>query len=442
MSVEIKVPELGESITEVQIANWLVKEGDEVARDQDLVSVDSEKATVEIPAPSAGKLSKIIKASGEAARVGEVIGQIDSSNGEATEAATVAKPASSKGKEPDMAARRAEKSGPRDGTETPKKTAERKTLDRKSAASEEAEGSEAERAEAPPGSQIPSSEPVKPPKPERAERPSPREDVESEQEASVESEASDEGGSQSKIASQANAGPGRDRGDEVKPMTSMRRTVARRLAEARMTMAILTTFNEIDMTAVIALRKQNQEAFQARHGVKLGLMSFFVKAAINALRLVPQLNAEIRGDDIVLHRYVDIGVAIGAGKGLVVPPLRNAEGMSFAEIEAAIADLAARAQKNKLKPDELEGGTFTISNGGVYGSMLSTPIINPPQSGILGLHAIQERPVAHDGQVVIRPMMFVALSYDHRIVDGREAVTFLVRVKEIIEDPARLLFEI
>jgi 2-oxoglutarate dehydrogenase E2 component (dihydrolipoamide succinyltransferase) len=207
-------------------------------------------------------------------------------------------------------------------------------------------------------------------------------------------------------------------------------------------MAILTTFNEIDMSAIIALRKQHQEAFLARYQVKIGFMSFFVKAVIEALKEVPQLNAEVRGDDLVVHRYYDIGVAIGAGKGLVVPPLRNAERMSFAEIEKAITDLATRAKENKLKPQELEGGTFTISNGGVYGSMLSTPIINPPQSGILGLHAIQERPVAREGQVVIRPMMFVALSYDHRIVDGREAVTFLRRVKDIIEDPARLMLEV
>ncbi len=233
-----------------------------------------------------------------------------------------------------------------------------------------------------------------------------------------------------------------DANDEIVPLTPLRRTVAKRLVEAQHTMASLTTFNEVDMTAVIALRKENQDAFQQRHGVKLGFMSFFVKAVIEALKTVPQLNAEIRGNDIVYHRDYDIGVAIGGGKGLVVPPLRNAERMSFAEVERAIADLAKRAQENKLKLEELSGGTFTISNGGIYGSMLSTPIINPPQSGILGLHAIQDRPVARAGQVVIRPMMFVALSYDHRIVDGREAVTFLKRVKELIESPARILLEV
>jgi 2-oxoglutarate dehydrogenase E2 component (dihydrolipoamide succinyltransferase) len=233
-----------------------------------------------------------------------------------------------------------------------------------------------------------------------------------------------------------------DANDEIVPMTPLRRTVAKRLVEAQQTMASLTTFNEVDMTAVIALRKEHQEAFQERHGVKLGFMSFFVKAVIEALKTVPRLNAEIRGNDIVYHHEYDIGVAIGGGKGLVVPPLRNAGRMSFAEVERAIADLAKRAQENKLKLEELSGGTFTISNGGIYGSMLSTPIINPPQSGILGLHAIQDRPVARAGQVVIRPMMFVALSYDHRIVDGREAVTFLKRVKELIESPARILLEV
>jgi 2-oxoglutarate dehydrogenase E2 component (dihydrolipoamide succinyltransferase) len=224
-------------------------------------------------------------------------------------------------------------------------------------------------------------------------------------------------------------------------MTPLRRTVARRLVEAQQSMAMLTTFNEIDMSAVMALRKESQEAFQKKHEVKLGFMSFFVKGVIDGLKLIPQLNARIQDDKIVFHNYFDIGVAIGGGRGLVVPVIRNAERLSFAELEMAIADLGKRAQENKIKPEELQGGTFTISNGGVYGSLLSTPIVNPPQSGILGMHAIQERPVAIEGQVVIRPMMYVALSYDHRIVDGREAVTFLKRVKEVIEKPARILIE-
>jgi 2-oxoglutarate dehydrogenase E2 component (dihydrolipoamide succinyltransferase) len=225
-------------------------------------------------------------------------------------------------------------------------------------------------------------------------------------------------------------------------MSPLRRAVAKHLVEAQQTAALLTTFNEIDMSAVMALRKEFQPAFQEKYGIKLGFMSFFVKAVVDALKLVPQVNAEVRGTDIIFHNFFDIGVAVGGGKGLVVPVIRNADRMSFAELEKTVAELAKRAQENKLKPDELQGGTFTISNGGVYGSLLSTPIVNSPQSGILGLHAIQDRPVAREGAVVIRPMMYVALTYDHRIVDGREAVIFLKRIKDAVETPARILLEI
>jgi 2-oxoglutarate dehydrogenase E2 component (dihydrolipoamide succinyltransferase) len=233
-----------------------------------------------------------------------------------------------------------------------------------------------------------------------------------------------------------------DRLEEIVPMSPMRRVIAKNLVEAQQTAALLTTFNEIDMSAVMAMRQRYQEAFQARYGVKLGFMSFFVKAAVEALKGIPQVNAEIRGNSIVYKRHYDIGVAIGGGRGLVVPVLRNAERLSFASLEKAIADFARRAKENQLTLSELKGGTFTISNGGIYGSMLSTPIVNPPQSGILGLHAIQDRPTAVAGQVLVRPLMYVALSYDHRIVDGREAVTFLKHIKELIEDPARVLIEI
>lgn len=225
-------------------------------------------------------------------------------------------------------------------------------------------------------------------------------------------------------------------------MSPLRRKIALRLVEAQQTAALLTTFNEIDMSAVMALRKEHQEAFQKAHKVKLGFMSFFVKAAVDALKAVPAINAEVRGEDIVYKHFYDIGIAIGGGKGLVVPVLRGVDRLSFAAIEIAIGELAKRAQENKIRVEELLGGTFTISNGGVYGSMLSTPIVNPPQSGILGLHAIQDRPVAREGQVVVRPMMYVALTYDHRVVDGREAVTFLKRIKEVIENPARMLLEV
>ncbi len=233
-----------------------------------------------------------------------------------------------------------------------------------------------------------------------------------------------------------------EREDEFVPMSPIRRRIADRLVEAQQTAALLTTFNEVDMSEVMALRQKHKDAYLERYGVKLGFMSFFVKAAVDALKLIPQVNAEVRDPHIVYHHYYDIGIAVGGGKGLVVPVLRNAEQMSFGEIELAVADFARRAAENKLALDELQGGTFTISNGGVYGSLLSTPIVNPPQSGILGLHAIQDRPVARGGQVVIRPMMYLALTYDHRLVDGREAVTFLRRIKETIEDPARLFLEV
>ena len=225
-------------------------------------------------------------------------------------------------------------------------------------------------------------------------------------------------------------------------MTPLRRRIAERLVQAQEVAALLTTFNEIDMSEVIALRKRHQEMFVKKHGIKLGFMSFFVKAAVEALKAFPALNAQIDGDELVYYDYCDIGVAVGGGRGLVVPVIRNAERLSFAQVEETIADFGARARDNRLKVDELQGGTFTISNGGIYGSLMSTPIINPPQSGILGMHAIQERPVVVNGTVEVRKMMYVALTYDHRLVDGREAVTFLVRVKELVENPTRLLIEV
>jgi 2-oxoglutarate dehydrogenase E2 component (dihydrolipoamide succinyltransferase) len=237
-------------------------------------------------------------------------------------------------------------------------------------------------------------------------------------------------------------GDGGPREDRRVRMSSLRQTIARRLVEAQQTAALLTTFNECDMSVVIALRKRYQDEFTKKYGIKLGFMSFFVRAVVDALNEIPQLGAQIEGDELVHRNYCDIGIAIGSGKGLVVPVLRNAEQMSFAQIELAIADFGERAQQNKISLAELEGGTFTISNGGVYGSLLSTPIVNPPQSGVLGMHAIQDRPVAVDGQIVIRPMMYLALTYDHRVVDGREAVTFLRRIKHVIEDPTRLFLEV
>jgi 2-oxoglutarate dehydrogenase E2 component (dihydrolipoamide succinyltransferase) len=378
MSVELRVPSVGESVTEIEIGQWLKAEGDTVNKDEPVVALESEKATVELPAPVSGILGRILKGKGEKALVGEVIGHLEPAQ-------------KSKDKEETRLIRKSEK------TPSPSPA---------------------------PAPTPPAASPTPAPAPPPAPAAPPAEGIVEAKPSSV----------------RAPNASGRE--EEVVRMTPLRRTVARRLVEARQTMAMLTTFNEMDLSAVIALRQECQETFTARHGVKLGFMSFFVKAAIEALKAMPGLNASVQGEDIVYHNYFDIGIAIGSGKGLVAPVLRNAEQLSIAELERTVADFAARARDNKLKPDELQGGTFTITNGGVYGSLLSTPIINPPQSGILGMHVIQQRPVALAGNVVIRPMMYTALSYDHRIVDGREAVIFLVRIKEMIENPARILLEI
>lgn len=330
MPVELVVPSVGESVTEVEIGSWNRCEGERVAKDEALVVIETDKATMEIFAPEAGVLSKILVQKGTRVNVGQVIGLLD--------------------------------------TGTP---------------------------DEPP--RMPDESPA--------------------------------GAARSTSAASG----------ETVPMSLIRRKIAERLVEAQNTMALLTTFNEVDLSGVLALRREFQDRFRARHGVKLGLMSFFVKAVVEGLREVRVLNAEARGSDIVYHRACDIGVAIGGGRGLVVPVLRGAERLSFAEIELAIADFAVRVKGDKIRPDDLVGGTFTITNGGIYGSLLSTPLINPPQSGVLGMHAIQDRPVALQGQVVIRPMMYVALTYDHRLVDGREAVTFLRRVKEQVESPGQML---
>lgn len=394
--MEIKVPQMGESISEVTIDKWLLKEGDAVERDKPIAVLESDKATVELPAESAGTLTKILKKPGDTAKVGEVIAVIDAN----------AKPSA----------------------KTEAKTEERKTPVPKSKAPETAE------------KQL-ESKPAPQPAPLPAPLPAPARTEEPKRAPEKPAERKDEGNGQQGTSPAPSSADGA-REEEVVHMTRLRQTIARRLVDAQRNAALLTTFNEVDVSAVMALRKQFGEAFLAKYQIKLGFMSFFVKAVIDALKLVPQVNAEVRGDDIVFKNYYDIAVAIGGGKGLVVPVIRNAERLSFAEVELAIADFGKRAKENTLKPEELQGGTFTISNGGIYGSLLSTPIINPPQSGILGMHAIQERPVAREGQVVIRPMMYIALTYDHRVVDGREAVTFLKRVKESIEEPARMLIEV
>lgn len=389
MPVELKVPPAGESISTVIIEEWLAKPGESVEQDQALVVIATDKLNLEVMAPVSGQLTEILKQPGDSAAIGEVLGYLE-------EGAAPAKKAAPKKEAPKEQSKAA-----KDKEKPPTPAAQRALATEKvDAATVKGTGKDGQIL---------------------------KEDV-------------------LKAASPAPAAPPKspagDRAEDIQPLSPLRKTIARRLVEAQQTAALLTTFNEADMTEVMSLRKQYQEAFVARHGIKLGLMSFFVKAAIEALKAFPALNAEIRGESIVFHNYYDIGVAVGGGKGLVVPILRNAERLGLGEIEAAIKDFGTRAQTGKLKLEELQGGTFTISNGGVYGSMMSTPIINPPQSGVLGLHKIMDRPIALNGQVVIRPMMYLALTYDHRLVDGREAVSFLVRIKECIENPARILLEV
>ncbi len=440
MPTELKIPQSGESITEVQIGQWRKAEGDRVETDEVLVEIETDKAAMDLPSPVSGVLSKILKNNGEEAAVGEVIAYIEEGNG-----AGVAK------------AEQEAQAAPK----PPAKEPPREKPPRKEPPAEEPARKE------PPSKKDPVKEPVKEPQRKAAERdggatrvmPAARRELVQQGLQADEVEVTGPGGrllkedvqrqAQARAEEPAEApaqaaapAAGEEREEEIVAMTPMRRVIARNLVQAQQTAALLTTFNEIDMSAVMGLRKQHQEAFQQKYGIKLGFMSFFVKASIESLKLFPAVNAEVRENNIVFKNYYDIGIAVGGGRGLVVPVLRSADRMSFAEIEMAIADLAKRAQKNQLDLSELKGGTFTISNGGIYGSMLSTPIVNPPQSGILGLHNIQDRPMARDGQVVIRPIMYVALTYDHRIVDGREAVGFLRHIKEIIEDPIRVLIEV
>jgi 2-oxoglutarate dehydrogenase E2 component (dihydrolipoamide succinyltransferase) len=390
MPIELKIPAVGESITEVQISEWLKSEGDVVKQDEAIAVIDSEKATLDLPSPQSGRLVKILHQAGETVAVGAVVAHLEAvgeaGKSEPVEKTSPAKPASETANSGEA---KAEKTKPVE-IENPKADPEEKSAPKTNKA-----------------------EPIS-----KAETKAPAPNVPLPQKSSS------------------------NREEEIVPMTMLRRTVARHLVEAQQAMAMLTTFNEVDMSTVQTLRKEHQEAFEKRHQVRLGLMSFFIKATIDALKQFPQLNAEVRGHDIIYRNFCDIGVAIASERGLVVPVLRNAERLSFAELEKAIGDFARRAKDGKLKPDELSGGTFTITNGGSFGSLLSTPIVNPPQTGILGMHTIQERPIAVQGQVIIRPMMYLAVSYDHRIVDGREAVLFLRRIKEVIETPSRMLIEI
>ncbi len=430
--LDVKVPTVGESISEVQIGQWLKQEGDWVAKDEDLVEIETEKASVQIPAPVAGYLRNIQKAAEEFAEVGDVIASIepadaptggagpagdDSSSSSATPAgkaapspvAPAAPPATGNGAGDAIVMPAAQRLLDELGVQASEVTATGPggRLLKEDVMAHVKRGPAAPAPAAPPAPALPAA-PARP----------------------------------TVAATSLVTSGGSGRKEEVKPLSMIRRTIASRLVQAQQTAALLTTFNEINMQPVMELRKKYRDAFQNKHGVKLGFMSFFAKAAVEGLRRFPAVNSEVRGNNIVYRNYFDIGIAIGGGKGLVVPVLRSVEAMSFATIERSIAEYADLAGSNQLQPTDLEGGTFTISNGGIYGSLLSTPIVNPPQSGILGLHSIQERPIAEAGQVVIRPMMYIALTYDHRVVDGREAVTFLRTVKEVLEDPARLFLEV
>jgi len=413
MATDIVVPTLGESVTEATVAQWLKKAGEAVAVDEPLVELETDKVTLEVNAASTGVLSEVLAKEGENVEVGAILGRIDES---AKAAATPAQ------KVPEKA---------------PERAAEK--------AAEKPAAAPAPKAEAGP-------------RPEEALSPAVRKLIEESHLDSARIRGTGKDGRivkedvlkalESGAAAPAEAAVDVRAPAETTPreervrMTRLRKRVAERLKEAQNTAAMLTTFNEVDMSAVMELRSTYRDSFEKRHGVRLGFMAFFTKAAIAALKELPAVNAEIDGDEIVYKNHYDIGIAVSAPQGLVVPVLRDADRLGFAEIEKSIAELGRKARDGKLSIEEMTGGTFTITNGGVFGSLLSTPILNPPQSGIMGLHKIEERPVAVNGEVRVRPMMYTALSYDHRIIDGREAVTFLVRVKAYIEDPQRLLLDV
>jgi len=435
MATEVKVPTLGESITEATIGQWLKKPGEAVAQDEAIASLETDKVSVEVPSPVAGTLAEQLFKEGDTVEVGAIIARI----GEAAAAAAPSAPtadvagtpvnppgageAPALRKEPEVehaehadltlspAVRRAVLEHHVDPSKIHGTGKDGRITKDDVLLAAKARGEEPS-APAQAGAQAPEA------KAPAAPQPAPTE---------------------AKAWTPASAG---ERHEERVKMTRLRQTIATRLKEAQNTAALLTTFNDVDMTAVIDARARYKDLFEKKHGIRLGFMAFFVKAVALAAKDVPSVNARIEGDEIVYHDYLDVSVAVSAPKGLVVPVVRNAESMSFAEIEQAIAAFGKKAKDGTLTAEDMKGGTFTISNGGVFGSLLSTPIINPPQSAVLGMHRIEERPVVKDGQIVARPMMYLALSYDHRLVDGREAVTFLVRIKEAIEDPTRLLIDL
>jgi 2-oxoglutarate dehydrogenase E2 component (dihydrolipoamide succinyltransferase) len=412
MSTEVKVPTLGESVTEATIGEWLKQPGDAVALDEPIASLETDKVAVEVPSPVAGVMGQQVAAVGDTVNVGATIATIEAGEGKA--AATAAAPAAkAEAAAPAPAATApapaTEDSG--DGVTTLSPAVRRLVLEH---------GLDPSRI-----------------KGTGKDGRLTKEDVLAAANAAPEAPAA---APTPAAAPAASGAPGR-REERVK-MTRMRQTIAKRLKSAQDTAAMLTTFNDVDMSAVMATRDKYRETFEKKHGVRLGFMSFFTKAVALAAHDIPAVNARIDGDEIVYHDYLDVSVAVSAPNGLVVPVVRNADGLSFAEIEKAIADLGKRAKDGTLTMDDMTGGTFTISNGGVFGGLMSTPIINPPQSAVLGLHRIEDRPVVRNGEIVIRPMMYLALSYDHRLIDGREAVTFLKTIKEAIEDPTRLLIDL
>ena len=411
MLIDVKVPQLSESVAEATLVSWHKQEGQAVARDENLIDIETDKVVLELPAPDAGVLVKIIKGNGDTVVAGEVIAQIDTEAKAEAAAPVAAKPAPAKAAQAPAAA-------------APAGPAARKLMTEKGLDAAAVEGSGR-------GGRVTKADVLE------AQRPA--------------SPPPFEKGGAGGISRPAMAQPAApvnvdaivgERTEQRVPMSRLRARIAERLVQSQSTAAILTTFNEVNMAPVMELRNRYKDKFEKEHGVKLGFMSFFVKAAVAALKKYPVLNASIDGNDIVYHGYFDIGIAVGSPRGLVVPILRDADQLSLAEIEKKIAEYGAKARDGKLSIEELTGGTFSISNGGVFGSMLSTPIINPPQSAILGIHATKDRAVVENGQIVIRPMNYFAVSYDHRIIDGREAVLFLVAIKEALEDPARLLLDL
>ncbi len=426
MAIEIKVPALGESVTEATVGKWLKQAGEAVKVDEPLVELETDKVSVEVPAPSAGVLDAILVEAGATVAVGTVLGRIKEGVAAAATPAQAVKPAAA----PAQPAAPAKPATSAAGSGMPPSPAARKIMEEKGIAEGSLDGSGRR------GQVL--KEDAMAAAAARAEA-----DVRAKAAATAPAVYAPQPQAPATMAQlRAPSLPNDAAREERVRMTRLRQTIARRLKEAQNTAAMLTTFNDVDMSAVMALRNQYKDLFEKRHGAKLGFMSFFVKACLTALKEIPAVNAEIDGQDIIYKNYYHIGVAVGTDKGLVVPVVREADRMSLAEIEMTIADFGKRARDGRLSIDEMQGGTFTISNGGVYGSMMSMPILNVPQSGILGMHKIEDRAVVRGGQIVIRPMMYLALSYDHRIVDGKEAVSFLVRVKECLEDPQRFVLEL